>query len=56
MKEDRTFTMKEYIPEPHFKVIFNLSELKEYYKTIKTKTDISDSYKLNIANAIIDNS
>jgi hypothetical protein len=56
MKEDRSFTMKDYMPEPHFKVIFNLSELKEYYKTIKTRNDITDSYKLRIANAIIDNS
>lgn len=56
MKKDRSFTMEDYMPEPVIQINFNLTELKEYYKTIKDDSSISISYKLKIANAIIDNS
>lgn len=33
---------------------FTKEDLKTYYKTIKDRNDISDGYKLKIANAILD--
>lgn len=53
MLEDRSFTMKDYMPELAVQINFNLNELKEYYKTIKNNADVPDSYKLKIANTII---
>lgn len=40
--------------EETFSVTFTKEELKEYYKTIRNNPDISTSFKLKIANAILD--
>lgn len=40
--------------EENISVIFTKEDLKIYYSTIRNKIDIPDSFKLKIANAILD--
>jgi hypothetical protein len=41
--------------EPSFQIVFTASEMKDYYKSIKNDRNISDGFKLKIANFLLDN-
>lgn len=41
--------------QPSFQIVFTASEMKDYYKSIKNDRNITDSFKLKIANFLLDN-
>jgi hypothetical protein len=47
-------TPKKTVCSRAFVITFTKEELKEYYQTIRNNPNISDKFKLKIANAILD--
>jgi hypothetical protein len=48
------YSQQNRTPAPVFTMAFTEAGLKEYYKSIRNNSEISDEFKLMIANKILD--